>query len=232
MSVFRAANATTAWPTAANPFEDGPTERLGPAGFECPPPPRRAVAVAVLLAVLAVLFSAGSGLLAWRALGRAEQAGRPVPAASTVITYADETLRVWSGCGTVILLDLDEPRVNAPATTGDLRYESGCDEAASRLALGPAAVSAGRPQDADAGETGCARAVRTSPLGTTATVSLSAGVVLCVLTGTPAATPDGAAGTDRTARSAVSGVRLVRVEVVRADRDGSAELRATSWVGH
>jgi hypothetical protein len=238
MSIFRAANATTAWPTMANPFEDGPTERLGPAGpDDLPQPPRRALLVALLLAGVAVLLSVGAGLLAWQALGRAEQAGRqPVPAAATVATYADETLRVWAGCGTVTLLDLDEPRVNAPATAGDLRYESECDETASRLALGPGAVAGSRPAEADAGETGCARAIRTSPLSAAASVALSEGLVLCVLTGAPAAAPDGAAAPTGPAPAApdtgAAGVRLVRVEVRRAGRDGSAELRATSWVAH
>src|SRR4051794_13308096 len=118
MSVFRAANSTTAWPASADPYDDGPTERLASADSDGPaePPPRRGVVFAVLLAMLALLVSAGSGLIAWEALGRADEAfsRSSAPASAPVATYSDEALLIRAGCGTTTFVDLDEPRVNVP----------------------------------------------------------------------------------------------------------------------
>nr|BFE69631.1 hypothetical protein GCM10020092_029320 [Actinoplanes digitatis] len=208
MSVFRAANSTTAWLAPADPYEDGPTERLASADSDGPaePPPRRGVVFAVLLAMLALLASAGSVLIAWRALGRAEEAFHraPAPAAAPLTTYADERLRIQAGCGTTTFVDLDEPRVDVPAAAGDLRYQSWCEKGAGpRLALGPGAAAGGRPKSADTGKDGCAAA---SALGAT-TVPAKKGLVLCVRTG----------------------ARMVRAEVTDVGTDGTASLRATSW---
>ncbi|MEU7907309.1 hypothetical protein [Actinoplanes sp. NPDC049118] len=222
MSVFRAANSTTAWPVSADPYDDGPTERLASADSDGPaePPPRRGVVFAVLLAMLAMLVSAGSGLIAWRALGRADEAFRRsyTPAYVPVNTYTDQNLRIPAECGTTTFIDLDEPRVNVPGKTGDLRYQSWCEkEAAPRLALGPGAVAGSQPNDADVGEDGCTRAVRAGPLGGATTVPAKKGLVLCILTGPairrPAASPSGpspsgtpaSGGSPSTARSSPPG---------------------------
>jgi hypothetical protein len=206
MSVFRAANSSTAWPAPADPYDDGPTERLASADSDGPaePPPRRGVVFAVLLAMLALLVSAGSGLIAWAALGRSDEAIRRAspPAAAPIAAYADEVLRIEAGCGATTLVDLDEPRVNVPGMVGDLRYRSWCEQGtAPQLALGPGAAAGGRPTDAAVDRDGCAEAVRADPLGAT-TVAAAKGLVLCVLTG-PAPTPPSVASPSGISPSAV-----------------------------
>lgn len=191
MSVFRAANSTAAWPASADPYDDGPTERLASADSDGPaePPPRRGVVFAVLLAMLALLVSAGSGLIAWQALGRADEAFRRSSASAPVATYTDETLLIQAGCGTTTFVDLDEPGVGGPAAAADLRYQSWCEQPAGpRLALGPGATAGGLPKDANVGRDGCAAAVRTAALDGAASVIATEGLVLCVLTG-PVAAP-------------------------------------------
>ncbi|MET8149584.1 hypothetical protein ACIBSW_39285 [Actinoplanes sp. NPDC049668] len=220
MSVFRAANSTTSWPASADPYEDGPTERLASADWDGPaePPPRRGVVFAVLLAMLALLVSAGAVLIAWRALGRAEEAFRRAPA--PVAGYSGERLLIQAGCGTTTFVDLDEPRVGVPAAAGDLRYQSFCEKgAAPRLALGPGAATGGPPKD------GCAGV---SALGATA-VPAQKGLVLCVLTGPPAASPGPSAAPGIDAGADRAGALVVRVEVIDVTADGTANLRATSW---
>ena len=221
MPVFRASSSSTAWPEGADPIPDGPTERLGGGEFGPPPaPPRRGVVFAVSLAMLALLVAAASGLLAWRALDRAEQAyARPLPAAVPAPvaegTYGEETLRIQAGCTGVTFLDLDEPRVNADGSISDLRYDSRCGDEPPQFTLAPGAVGGSDVGDADVDGPGCAKAVRTSPLGAGVIVPVRKGLVLCVLTGT---------GTPPT-----TGVRLVRVEVTETATDGRATVRATSW---
>jgi hypothetical protein len=211
MSVFPPA-------TPADFFEDGPTERLASAGSSGPaePAPRRGVVFAVLMALLSLLVSAGSGLIAWRALGRAEQAYHRAPPVSSapVTTYADEALRVQGGCGTTTLVDLDEPRVNVPSAGADLRYQGACGQAVPQLALGAGALAGSRPGYAD----GCGEAVRSRPISHLATSPASKGLILCVLTRAVSPTAAGA-----------TGVRLVRVQVTEVTGDGTAYLRATSW---
>lgn len=222
MSVFRASNSSTAWPEGADPFpDDGPTERLGAA--EAGPShatPRRGVVAAVLLAMVALLVSAASALLAWRALERAEQAyARPlspaVPSPATGGAYGEEALRIQAGCTGVTFLDLDEPRVNAAGQISDLRYDSRCGGEPPRITLAPGAVAGSDVGDADVDGPGCAKAIRTSPLGGGMIVPVHKGLVLCVLTGT--GTPP------------ATGVRLVRVQVDEVTGDGEAGLRATAW---
>ncbi|MEU4220093.1 hypothetical protein [Actinoplanes sp. NPDC026623] len=247
MSVFRAANSTTAWPAPADPYDDGPTERLASADSDGPaePPPRRGVVFAVLLAMLALLVSAGSGLIAWRALGRADEAftRSSAGASAPVTTYTDEELRIQAGCGTTTFVDLDEPRVNVAAAAGDLRFESHCEpDAAPRLAPGPGAAAAGLSKDAAAGQVGCAAAISTAALDGATTVPATKGLILCILTG-PGAAPSPSAASPSVASPSASasaasaidagvggpGVRMVRVEVTEVTADGTANLRATSW---
>ncbi|OJF12259.1 hypothetical protein [Couchioplanes caeruleus] len=227
MSVFRGSNSSTAWPEGADPYPDGPTERLGPepdrssAPPSSPPQPRRGAVFAVLLAMLALLAAAAAVLLAWRALERADQAfARPLPAASGASpavagAYGEEILRIQAGCTGVTFLDLDEPRVNAAGPVSDLRYDSRCGDEAPQLTLAPGAVGGSDVGAADVDGPGCARAVRTSPLGGGLIVPVRTGLVMCVLTGT---------GTPPTA-----GVRLVRVKVDQVSADGTVSLRATAW---
>jgi len=276
MSVFRASSSAAAWPTAADPFADGPTERLASADSDGPsePPPRRGLAFAVLLAMVALLVSAGAGLLAWRALGRAEQAyARTLPAVGTaapgpVSNYAGVVLRIRAGCDAVTVVDLDEPRVNAPTAGGDLRYEARCGETRPRVALGDGAVAGseaeGEAEAEDVGEGGCAEAIRTRPLGGGTSTPVREGAVFCILTGragraaspgpsvlgsylpgspepgtsATGADPEASPGEPSAAPGTVptlgpgaagTGVRLVRVEVTDVTKDGTAELRATSW---
>ncbi|MFI7599706.1 hypothetical protein [Actinoplanes sp. NPDC049681] len=222
MSVFRASNSPTAWPEGPDPFpDDGPTERLGgPDAGPAPAPPRRGVVVAVSLAMLALLVAAASALLAWRAIQRSEQAyARSLTAAAPAPTpaagYGEETLRIQAGCTGVTFLDLDEPRVNAAGQISDLRYDSRCGDEQPRITLAPGAVAGSDVGDADVDGPGCAKAIRTSPLGGGVIVPVHPGLVLCVLTGT--GTPP------------ATGVRLVRVEVTETAGDGRATVRATSW---
>ncbi|MEV6596004.1 hypothetical protein AB0M36_03965 [Actinoplanes sp. NPDC051346] len=223
MSVFRGSNSSTAWPEGADPYPypDGPTERLGHEPDRAPGPPRRGAVLAVLLAMLALLAAAASGLLAWRALERADQAfARQLPAAAAaspaeVGAYGEEVLRIQAGCTGVTFLDLDEPRVNAAGPVSDLRYDSRCGDQAPQLTLAPGAVGGSDVGDTDVDGPGCAKAVRTSPLGGGLIVPVRTGLVMCVLTGT---------GTPATV-----GIRLVRVEVDEVNKDGTARLRATAW---
>jgi hypothetical protein len=223
MSVFRASNSSAAWPIAADPFADGPTERLAPADPDGvpAPPAHRGVVFAMLVSMLALVVSAGSGLVAWHALGRAEEASAgpvPVPAAP-VSTYADEVLRAQAGCDAVLYVDLDEPRVNVPGTAGDLGYHGRCGAGTPRLALGPGAVAGSSAGEADVGEAGCAKAIRTRPLVSEADLPVRKGLVFCVLTGPPPDSGD----------LAGAGVRLVRTEITEVAADGTADLRVTSW---
>ncbi|GGQ53813.1 hypothetical protein [Couchioplanes azureus] len=224
MSVFRGSNSSTAWPEGADPYPDGPTERLAPESDRSPAPPpspRRGAVLAVLLAMLALLAAAGSGLLAWRALERADQAfDRPLGAPSGAApaaggAYGEEVLRIQAGCTGVTFLDLDEPRVNAAGPISDLRYDSRCGDEAPQLTLAPGAVGGSDVGDAVVDGPGCAKAVRTSPLGGGLIVPVRTGLVMCVLTGT---------GTPPTAAT-----RLVRVQVDQVSKDGTASLRATAW---
>ncbi|MFI5496212.1 hypothetical protein [Actinoplanes sp. NPDC051859] len=220
MSVFRGSNSSTAWPEQPEPIPDGPTERLGGVDPDrLSAPPRRGAILAVLLAMLALLAAAGSGLLAWRALERADQAyARPLPVSQATTAaggYGEEVLRIQAGCTGVTFLDLDEPRVNAAGPVSDLRYDSRCDDGIPQLTLAPGALGGSDVGAVDVDGPGCAKAVRTSPLGGGLIVQVRTGLVMCVLTGS---------GTPPTA-----GVRLVRVRVDEVKRDGTARLRATAW---
>ncbi|UQU67175.1 hypothetical protein COUCH_13265 [Couchioplanes caeruleus] len=210
MPVFRAPTSPAAGTQDPDGYPDGPTERLGPASPPAEPPavPRRLAVTAVVLAGLALLVAGAATVLAWRALGRAPS---PMPAAASspagAASYAEEKLKIRAGCTGITFLDLDEPRVNAPGPVSDLRYDSSCGGERPRLALAPGAVAAGDGVDPRTDAAGCAKTIRTSPLGDGQLVSVAKGVVLCVLT---------------------SG-SLVRVEVAEVTGDGTATLRATSW---
>ncbi|MGA5302165.1 hypothetical protein ACPCHT_19710 [Nucisporomicrobium flavum] len=211
MPVFRAPTSPDAGPQDPDGYPDGPTERLGPPAPQAEPPaPHRRLAVtAVVLAGLALTVAGAATVLAWRAWDRAP-AAIPAPDASSpagVASYAEERLRIRAGCTGITFLDLDEPRVNAPGPVSDLRYDSSCGGERPRLALAPGAVAAGDGVDPRTDAAGCAKTIRTSPLGAGQLVSVAKGVVLCVLT---------------------SG-SLVRVEVAEVTGDGTATLRATSW---
>jgi hypothetical protein len=193
--------------------------------------PRRGPGFAAVLAVLALITATGAALLAWRALGAARvaeelaaPAAGPWPAGSTAATagvgaagaesynaaYAREPLDVQVGCAAVMFLDLDEPRANVPQAAGDLRYDSRCGREPSRLALAAGARAGAQVPDSDIDAPGCARAIRTGPLGPGAAVPVRPGTVLCVLT-------------------AAIRPRMVLIEVTAAGPDGTAGMRATSW---
>ncbi|HEU4349675.1 MAG TPA: hypothetical protein VFR35_18010 [Actinoplanes sp.] len=105
MSLFRASSAATgssdgrpAW-SVPNPrpayadLDDGPTERL----YESEPEPaadrpgrarRGGVTVAVVIALLALVASAGASTIAWRALAVAGSSRAPAPAGTAPATFA------------------------------------------------------------------------------------------------------------------------------------------------
>jgi hypothetical protein len=229
--------APTPRPPYADPA-DGPTERLA----EVRPAPRYArrgaVLAAVLLAVLALLASIVASLVAWRALGTASAAADagplPVPtpsapppvenapvgsapaspaASSYTVSYAQEPLQIQIGCSAMMYLDLDEPRANADEESSDLRYDSRCGNEAPTLTLAAGARAGSQVRDSDTDAPGCDRAIRTSPLGPGAGVTVADGAALCVLT----------AGTDD------QPPRMVLLEITEVDGDGTAGMRATSW---
>jgi hypothetical protein len=194
---------------------DGPTERID----DRPQYRRDRVAwLGVLVAVFSLTTSAVAVLAAWRALTLAERAPAVAAAAAHVqpavtdfsVSYAQEPLRVQVGCSAVLFVDLDEPRANAVEKVSDLRYDSRCGTETPRLTLGPGAAAGAQVQDADTDAAGCAKAIRTSPLGPGAAAEVKKGTVLCVLTGgTPAA--------------------MALVEVTDVGQTGTAGMRATSW---
>jgi len=238
MSVFRARNnpmtsdrnmSTTREPFPVNrtvdePIPDGPTERIAK-GLKCAPAVRGqgGMILVVLLTLLAVVLAGLAGLVALRALGVARFAATELPQVVTVaptvtqaqatgysVAYAQEPLRVQVGCSAVLYLDLDEPRANASVSMSDLRYDSRCGSEPPRLTLGPGAAGGAQIKNSDTDAAGCDEAIRTSPLGPGASVDVTRGVVLCVLTA------------DHPAHMAL-------VEITDVGRTGMAGMRATSW---
>jgi hypothetical protein len=209
MSVFRTTNTNSdPYPinrSADPPAPDGPTERLAERK------PRRLTFLLVLLTLLALNVAGVAIFFAWRAgaLAKAAQ-GNTGTAESFDVAYAREPLRVQVGCAAVMYLDLDEPRANSSEQVSDLRYDSRCGTQPPRLTLGPGATAGAQVQNSDFDAGGCARAIRTSPLGPGASVEVKKGAVLCVQTaGDPA--------------------RMVLVEITEVGRTGTAGMRATSW---
>lgn len=227
MSTFRATANTP--PRARDPYPasrprseeessipDGPTEQIG----ERRPGKRRnwGLLAATALALFALNLAGVAIFVAWRSsnLARAALQQPPAGAASPApeedfdVTYAQEPLRVQVGCSAVIFIDLDEPRSNAADKVSDLRYDSRCGDQAPSLTLGAGAAGGSQVKSTDMDAAGCARAIRTSPLGPGASVPVRKGAVLCVLT---AAAP----------------ARMVLVEITDVGRTGTAGMRATSW---
>jgi hypothetical protein len=195
------------------PIPDGPTEPID----ERPRRRRhRLIFVLVLLVLLALNVAGVAIFVAWRAgeVARAALA-RPAPApavsgSSFDVAYAQEPLRVQVGCAAVMYLDLDEPRANSTEAVSDLRYDSRCGNQPPRLTLGAGATAGAQVRDSDLDAAGCAKAIRTSPIGPGGSVDVRKGVVLCVQTaGDPA--------------------RMVLVEITEVGRTGTAGMRATSW---
>lgn len=223
MSVFRAASNTN--PTTPRdpypinrakdePIPDGPTERIDDRLVRRRR--RRQLLLTLLPALLALNLAAVALYVSWRASTMARAAlTAPAPVAAPAtgaygVAYAREPLRVQVGCSAVMYLDLNEPRANSGEQASDLRYDSRCGDQPPRLTLGPGAAGGSQVSDSDLDADGCARAIRTSPLGPGASVDVRKGAVLCVLTtGSPAA--------------------MVLVEVTDVGRTGMAGMRATSW---
>jgi hypothetical protein len=229
MSVFRTTNSSPpeSFPINANgpraeaPVPDGPTERISERRTK-PRRPRGLLPV-VLLALLALNVALVAVFVAWRAGTLARTAQVPpaavtpaVPAAPAssaenyAVSYAQEPLRVQVGCSAVLFVDLDEPRANAGEQVSDLRYDSRCGDQPPHLTLGPGAAAGSQVQNSDTDAAGCAKAIRTSPIGPGANVEVRKGAVLCVLT---AAKP----------------AEMVLVEITDVGRSGTAGMRATSW---
>ncbi len=232
MSTFRAINNSPAKPRDPYPMNrakgrpeleapipDGPTERIG----ERPARPRNwGVLLATLVALFALNLAGVAIFVSWRAshLARAALERPAAVAAAPVVgaaarpdfdvSYAREPLRVQVGCSAVSYLDLDEPRSNAADKVSDLRYDSRCGDQPPSFTLGPGAAGGSQVKNSDTDAAGCARAIRTSPIGPGASVPVRQGTVLCVLT---AAVP----------------ARMVLVEITDVGRTGTAGMRATSW---
>ncbi|NMO56285.1 hypothetical protein HH310_34550 [Actinoplanes sp. TBRC 11911] len=212
MSVFRTTNTNSTPSRDQYPINrlteiDEPTERIDP-----PRKRSRTPFVLVLLTLFALNVAGVAIFFAWRAgeLARAALAKQPVAPGgpeSFDVAYAREPLRVQVGCAAVMNLDLDEPRANSIEPVSDLRYDSRCGDQPPRLSLGPGATAGAQVPDSDLDAAGCARAIRTSPLGPGASVEVRKGAVLCVQTTT----------------------RMVLVEITEVGRTGTAGMRATSW---
>ena len=212
MSVFRTTNNTNSTPSRDpypinRGFGDDPTEPIG----DRKPRRSKTVFVLVLLTLFAVNVAGVAIYFAWRAgeLARQSIAQRGAAAApeSFPVAYAREPLMVQVGCAAVMYLDLDEPRANSVEPVSDLRYDSRCGDQPPRLTLGPGATAGAQVQNSDLDAAGCAKAIRTSPLGPGASVEVKKGAVLCVRTQT----------------------QMVLVEITEVGRTGTAGMRATSW---
>lgn len=198
------------------PIPDGPTEQIG----DRPPGKRRnrGLLLVTALALFALNVAGVAIYVAWRASSLARAALQQPPAAAADpapeedfdVSYAQEPLRVQVGCSAVMFIDLDEPRSNAGDKVSDLRYDSRCGDQPPSLTLGAGAAGGSQVKSTDMDAAGCARAIRTSPLGPGASVPVRKGAVLCVLT---AADP----------------ARMVLVEITDVGRTGTAGMRATSW---
>jgi hypothetical protein len=169
--------------------------------------------IALLISLLALLITTGSSYLTWKTLTSPAQPDRPITPENYPAKYAKEPLNITAGCPSTLFLDLNEPRVNTPEGTADLRYESRCADDPPRLTLGPGATGASRQENADTDAAGCARAIRTSPITPGADVDVKKGTVLCVLTRGGADDP----------------AVLSLVEIIDVGGTGTAGLRATSW---
>jgi hypothetical protein len=252
MSVFRASNHSTyPVPQPRPPYDeafDGPTERLYESDKDVEPPPPRSprrygLPVALTVAVLALIASAGASMIAWRALGVARAAAdsrlpasfaalppppavtpsavapsiAPTPSVTYSVAYDKEALTAQVACADATYLDLDEPLADAEQAKADLRYDNRCGDGASTLSLGPGASAGSEVTGADVDAEACREAITATPLAPDAEVEIKSGVQLCVLTsGVGTANPDPAG-------------RMVLVEVTEMDVDGTAGLRATSW---
>jgi hypothetical protein len=216
MSVFRTTNTNSTPPRESYPINravevEEPTERIVALRKRRR---SRTPFVLVLLTLFALNVAGVAIFFAWRAgeIARAALAKQPAPKGpeSFDVAYAREPLRVQVGCAAVLSLDLDEPRANSAEPVSDLRYDSRCGDQPPRLTLGPGATSGAQVPSSDLDAAGCARAIRTSPLGPGASVEVKKGAVLCVQTaGQPA--------------------RMVLVEITEVGRTGTAGMRATSW---
>ncbi|MBU2666708.1 hypothetical protein KOI35_24675 [Actinoplanes bogorensis] len=225
MSTFRATNNNPQKPRdpypvnrarkddeAETPIPDGPTERIAPK--------RRnwGLFLATLTALFALNLAGVAIFVAWRAsyLAQAALEQKPVAAVAAAppegfdVSYAQEPLRVQVGCSAVMFIDLDEPRSNAAEKVSDLRYDSRCGDQPPSLTLGAGAAGGAQVKSTDTDAGGCAKAIRTSPIGPGASVPVRKGAVLCVLT---AATP----------------ARMTLVEITDVGKTGTAGMRATSW---
>jgi hypothetical protein len=215
-------------PDDANPYELLPQTRR--------PHRSRGVLLALAIAVLALLASGGASYIAWSAKGRAEtvphapavipstvaDSSGPAPAAAMpepapsgyTLRYAQEPLQVRVDCDEAALVDLDEPRLDAPEPESDIRYDNRCGAGGPLLSIGPGGRAGSHISDPEADAPGCADAIDTDPLDSGDTVPVQKGTVLCVRTG-------GAAG---------SQPLLALVEVTGLGANGVASLRATAWI--
>jgi hypothetical protein len=140
------------------------------------------------------------------------------PAAEYTAGYASESLKFQIGCSAVLFVDLDEPRANVDDEHHDLRYTSRCGANAPSLALGPGAEGGSEATADTRTAEECARQIRTSPLGPRAGVPVRANLKLCVLTSLADAEQRG------------DTQKLILLEVTTLSDQGTAGLRATSWI--
>jgi hypothetical protein len=140
------------------------------------------------------------------------------PKASYPVAYDKQPLRLQVGCSAVMYVDLDEPRSNVNDKHSDLRYDSTCGANAPNLTLGPGADGGSKVASAALTAADCDEHIRSDPLGSRAGVPVRRGLVLCVLTSLA------------DARERGDTQKMVLLEVTGLADDGTAGLRATSWV--
>ena len=215
----------------AEPDDPDPYELLPP---QHRPRRSRGVLLALAIAVLALLASGGASYVAWSSRGHAEATpapqivpstvaatSAPAPAATTpepvpsgyTLRYAQEPLQIRVACDGTALVDLDEPRLDAPEPDSDIRYDNKCGAGSPLLSVGPGGRAGSHISDPEADAPGCADAIDTEPLDPGENVPVQRGTVLCVRTG-------GAAGGQPL---------LALVEVTGLGANGVASLRATAW---
>ncbi|GAA0795109.1 hypothetical protein [Spirilliplanes yamanashiensis] len=131
------------------------------------------------------------------------------------VKYTAETLRIPSACSDTVYVDLDEPRVQVPSGTAEIRYYDPCGIRSGTLAMSEG-VRGSEVESEAVTPTECADQIRTRPLST-AEHPVRRGQVYCLTTSLDAA------------RSAATTWKMVLLVVSATAQDGTITLQASAW---
>jgi hypothetical protein len=129
--------------------------------------------------------------------------------------YTDQAMRLPSGCGDYITVDLDEPRVAVDSSAAEIRYIDPCGSTPAYFTLGEG-VKGSEVDSESVTPIECADRIRTSPLSSD-NQPIRRGQVFCINTSLD------------TARSSASTWKMVIVSVTAVARDGTVSLTASAW---